>query len=78
MFVDYWLGGLVAPSDFGSEVFLSEIPSESERLRNSDRNTSENPDSDEKRSSEQFSEFGILQYFNKYSENRVKLDGVGP
>jgi hypothetical protein len=41
---------LVAPSDFLFRKKFSEIPSESERLRNSDRKSSETRDSDEKSS----------------------------
>jgi hypothetical protein len=43
-----FLRTLVASSDFGSEEKLSEIPSESESHRNSDRKSPENHDSDEK------------------------------
>ncbi len=56
---------LVASSDYGSEKNLSEIPSESESLRNSDRKSSEKPDSDEKCSERNLrNNFRISEFFN--------------
>ena len=69
----------VAPSDFCSEIFFSEIPSESERNRNSDRNTSVNPNSEKNfpiNFRNDFRKSEYLQNFNIYSEKGVKIKHV--
>ena len=74
------MSDVVAQSDFCSEEFFSEIPSESESHRNSVRNTSENPDSDKKCSEQNlrnnFRNSEYFHFFSECSENGVYLDVV--